>query len=197
MFDSIQGRLVHKDPTTGVVDVSGLRFRLHLTVSTYEKLPSVGDTVELLTYLHVREDILELYAFHSQEERDLFLLLNTISGIGPRSAMTILSGTNPAEFKRRIVSGDVKSLTIIPGIGPKTAKRIIVELKEHFVEAEAEEIGIALPEEMHDLASDAIHALMALGFKRGPIHQVLRQLEHKGELTGSIEDIIKKALQLL
>ena len=132
LIDSISGKLFAKNPTEAIVDIGGIRFRIHISVSAYDSLPGQGEPVELLTHLHVKEDILDLYGFKDHAERSLFMNLNTISGIGPRSAMNILSGTNPDEFKSRIIAGDVKSLTVIPGIGAKTAKRIIVELKEKF-----------------------------------------------------------------
>ncbi len=195
MIDSIRGNLHHKDPAQAILDVGGIRFRLHITISTFETLPKRGATVELLTYLHVREDILDLYAFSTEEERSLFMKLLTISGIGPRSAMNILSGTNPGEFKKRIIAGDVKSLTVIPGIGPKTAKRIIVELKEQFAEVSDEETGLEFISgaEM-ELINDVTIALMSLGYKRSQVNHTIKALEKEGELTGGLETIIKKAL---
>lgn len=195
MIDSIQGELKHKDPARVILDVSGIRFRLSISISTFEKLPEKGSTVSLLTYLHVREDILDLYAFQTEAERGLFLKLITISGIGPRSAMNILSGTNPEEFKKRIIAGDVKSLTIIPGIGPKTAKRIIVELKEQFAEVSDEETGLEFVSSAQmALVDDITIALMSLGYKRFQINRTIKLLEKDGELTGGLEQIIKKAL---
>ena len=132
MVNSISGKLVFKDPTVANVEVGGFVFNISISLASYEKLPEVNDNISLLTHLHVKEDILELYGFADETERSLFLNLNKINGIGPRSAMNILSGTTPVEFKQKIIDGDVKSLTSIPGIGAKTAKRIIVELKEVF-----------------------------------------------------------------
>ncbi|MFH1853532.1 MAG: Holliday junction branch migration protein RuvA [Candidatus Neomarinimicrobiota bacterium] len=194
MIDSITGKIAAKTPTVLVVDVGGIRFKIHISVPTCERLPKVGEAVDLLTYLHVREDILALYGFAIEEERKLFLLLIGITGIGPRSAMTILSGTNPAEFKRRIVAGDVKSLTSVPGIGPKTAKRIIVELKEKFVDFEDDENMEFLTSTESPVVSDALMALMSLGYKRQQSQRALRDLEQSGQLSGGLESILKKAL---
>ena len=99
MIDSIKGTLVKKHPTSVIIDVGGIRLGVPITLATFEKIPESNQTVELLTYLHVREDIMELYGFYDDLERDVFMQLNSISGIGPRSAMNILSGTNPIEFK--------------------------------------------------------------------------------------------------
>ena len=144
MIDSIKGLLFFKDPSMVVVDLHGMRLKLTITVATYNRLPNKGKEVDLLTYLNVREDLLELFGFANEEERNMFLMLNTITGIGPRSAMNILSGSNPADFKKNIIAGDVKSLTVIPGIGPKTAKRIIVELKEKFVDQDGKKIKVTI-----------------------------------------------------
>ena len=193
MIDSIKGKLFYKYPTYVVLDMNGIRLKLSITVATYNELPEKGQDAELLTYLNVREDLLELYGFIDNEQRNMFMMLNKISGIGPRSAMNILSGSNPKEFKKNIIAGDVKSLTVIPGIGPKTAKRIIVELKEKYVDQDDDNLDFMFVAE-DGMAGDAIIALMSLGYKRRQVNQAIRQLEKAGELEGSIEEIIKKAL---
>ena len=193
MIDSIKGKLFYKYPTYVVLDMNGIRLKLSITVATYNELPEKGQDAELLTYLNVREDLLELYGFIDNEQRNMFMMLNTISGIGPRSAMNILSGSNPKEFKKNIIAGDVKSLTVIPGIGPKTAKRIIVELKEKYVDQDDDNLDFMFVAE-DGMAGDAIIALMSLGYKRRQVNQAIRQLEKAGELEGSFEEIIKKAL---
>ena len=194
-MDSITGKLFAKSPTEAIVDINGIRFRVHISISTYESLPSVGSPVELLTPLHVKEDILDLFGFKDSSERNLFINLNTITGIGPRSAMNILSGTNPDEFKNRIVSGDVQSLTVIPGIGPKTAKRIIVELKEKFASDfdGKDELGFMESNESSSV-KDAVNALLSLGYKPAQINKTLKDLEKAGDLFGGLEEIIRKAL---
>jgi len=194
MIDSIFGKLVKKSPTAAIVDVGGIRFELNISVPAYDRLPKTGAEIDLLTYLHVREDILNLYAFVEEDERKLFLLLIAITGIGPRSAMTILSGTNPKDFKNRIIAGDVKSLTNVPGIGPKTAKRIIIELKEKFVSFEDDENLDYLSEVQSPYFNDAILALMSLGYKRHQCQRALKELEKDGQLAGGLEMVLKKAL---
>ncbi len=196
MIDSIKGQLFHKDPSHVVLDMNGIRLNISITVATYNGLPDKGQNAELLTYLNVREDLMELYGFGNPDERNMFIMLNTISGIGPRSAMNILSGSNPAEFKKNIIAGDVKSLTVIPGIGAKTAKRIIVELKEKFVDQDDDSLDFMASSD-DGIAGDAVIALMSLGYKRGQVNQAIRALEADGELDGSIETIIKKALTKL
>ena len=195
LIDSISGKLFVKNPTEAIIDIGGFRFRVNISVSAYESLPRQGEQVDLLTYLHVKEDILDLYGFKDNSERSLFMNLNTISGIGPRSAMNILSGTNPDEFKSRIIAGDVKSLTVIPGIGAKTAKRIIVELKEKFSNDLDGKNELGFTEDGDSsVVKDAANALKSLGYKAGQVNKTLIDLERDGEMPEELESIIRKAL---
>ena len=111
LIESISGVLMAKSPTSAQIQIGGITYNLSVSIATFEKLPELNQKITLLTHLHVKEDILNLYAFENASERALFLNLNTISGIGPRSAMNILSGTTPNEFKQKIINSDVKSLT--------------------------------------------------------------------------------------
>ena len=198
MIDSIKGILVKKNPTSVIIDIGGIRLGVPITLATFEKIPDPNQAVELLTYLHVREDIMELYGFYDDHERDVFMQLNSISGIGPRSAMNILSGTNPIEFKKKIIDSDVASLTSIPGIGTKTAKRIIVELKDKFTDQETDsDLDFLLVSSDKDKIDDVTKVLISLGYKRSAINQVIKKLVSKDALDENIEDIIKGALKLL
>ena len=195
LINSINGVLFSKSPTEAIIDIGGIRFKIHITVATYEVLPKEGDYVDILTHLHVKEDILDLYGFKDGDERELFFNLNLISGIGPRSAMNILSGTNPMEFKSRIIDGDVKSLTVIPGIGAKTAKRIIVELKEKFETDVIDKNDLGLVDNGDNkIIKDAANALQSLGYKSNQVNKILKDLDSSGELSGGLEEIIRKAL---
>ena len=198
MIDSIKGTIVKKNPTLVIIDIGGIRLGVPITLATFEKIPDPNQAVELLTYLHVREDIMELYGFYDDHERDVFMQLNSISGIGPRSAMNILSGTNPIEFKKKIIDSDVASLTSIPGIGTKTAKRIIVELKDKFTDQETgSDLDFLLVSSDKDKIDDVTKVLISLGYKRSAINQVIKKLVAKDGLDENIEDIIKGALKLL
>ena len=198
MIDSIKGTLVKKNPTSVIIDIGGIRLGIPITLATFEKIPDPNHAVELLTYLHVREDIMELYGFYDNYERDVFMQLNSISGIGPRSAMNILSGTNPIEFKKKIIDSDVASLTSIPGIGTKTAKRIIVELKDKFTDQDTgSDLDFLLESSDKDKIDDVTKVLISLGYKRSAINQVIKKLVTKDGLDDNIEDIIKRALKLL
>ena len=198
MVNSISGKLVFKDPTIANVEVGGFVFNISISLASYEKLPEVNDNISLLTHLHVKEDILELYGFSDETERSLFLNLNKINGIGPRSAMNILSGTTPVEFKQKIIDGDVKSLTSIPGIGAKTAKRIIVELKEVFsVDSNlSDNLGFENKKE-NFVIRDAQSALKSLGYKENQISKAISQLQKDSNMPDKLEDVIRKILKEL
>jgi len=198
LIDSIKGTLVKKNPTSVIIDVGGIRLGIPITLATFEKISDPNQPVELLTYLHVREDIMELYGFYDDHERDVFMQLNSISGIGPRSAMNILSGTDPIEFKKKIIDSDVASLTSIPGIGTKTAKRIIVELKDKFTDQDTgSDLDFLLLSGDKGKIEDVTKVLISLGYKRSAINQVIKKLVTKDGLDDNIEDIIKRALKLL
>jgi Holliday junction DNA helicase RuvA len=196
LIDSISGKLISKNPTEAIIDIYGIRFRINISIVTYESLPKNGENIEILTYLHVKEDILDLYGFKDLSERSLFVHLNMVSGIGPRSAMNILSGTDPNKFKNQIIAGDVKSLTVIPGIGAKTAKRIIVELSEKFADDtfSKDELGFSGDDINNNLIKDVRNALQSLGYKPNQINNTLSELNKLGELKGGLEDLIRKAL---
>ena len=177
MIDSIKGTLVKKNPTSVIIHVGGIRLGIPITLATFEKIPDPNQPVELMTYLHVREDIMELYGFYDDYERDVFMQLNSISGIGPRSAMNILSGTDPIAFKKKIIDSDVASLTSIPGIGTKTAKRIIVELKDKFTDQDTgSDLDFLLVSGNKDKIDDVTKVLISLGYKRSAINQVIKKL---------------------
>ena len=196
LIDSISGKLISKNPTEAIIDIYGIRFRINISIVTYESLPKNGENIEILTYLHVKEDILDIYGFKDLSERSLFVHLNMVSGIGPRSAMNILSGTDPNKFKNQIIAGDVKSLTVIPGIGAKTAKRIIVELSEKFADdtSSKDELGFSGDDINNNLIKDVRNALQSLGYKPNQINNTLSELNKLGELKGGLEDLIRKAL---
>ena len=193
MIHSIRGHLIEKTPTRVVIDVGGISFQIGIPLSTFDKLPGINHQVEVLTYLNVREDALELYGFKTEEERVLFKMLIGITKIGPKLALGIMSGTTPDEFKRRIVSGDEGALTALPGIGLKTAKRIIVELKEKFVPTDIE-LLMSSQDTVPDEFEKALSALVSLGLSRGVGFRILSEMKRKDEFEGGVEQIIKVAL---
>lgn len=196
LIESISGVLMAKSPTSAQIQIGGITYNLSVSIATFEKLPELNQKVTLLTHLHVKEDILNLYAFENASERALFLNLNTISGIGPRSAMNILSGTTPNEFKQKIINSDVKSLTSIPGIGAKTAKRIIIELKEKFsINEDGDDVLVFSDESDTPMMKDAKNALKSLGYKDNHISKAFIDIKKEGKIFDKLEDIIRETLR--
>ncbi|HED11355.1 MAG TPA: Holliday junction branch migration protein RuvA [Caldithrix abyssi] len=198
MFEYIQGILETKSPTYTVLDIQGLGYRLSTSLSTFEKLPAVGDKVKLFVYTHVREDQFNLFGFWDTRERDVFLALLSISGIGPKLAQTILSGLTPDELIAAIEQKDEKRLNSISGVGKKTAQRLIIELKGKF---ESEMIMAAAEKEtglppMNSMEKEALMALLALGYKKPVAERAMARIKKKGGYT-TLEALLKDALQVV
>ena len=198
MIDQIHGMILKKTPNYAVLETGGVGLKVLSTINTLEAMPAKGKKTLLLTYLHVRDDVLDLYGFQTSRERETFLQLIGISGIGPKLALTILSGISPDKLRNRVIAGNVAAMTAVPGVGAKTAKRIIVELKEKFTKADNDSLGFEeLDQTMSGLYWDALNALTALGYKQKHSNQALDKIKQSGELKGELESVIKKALQHL
>lgn len=196
MISTLQGRLIQKNPTHLVIDVNGVGYAVHIPLSSYQHVGPVGSELRLLTYLHVREDILQLYGFASEEERELFQMLIAISGIGPKMAQSILSGISAQDFKRAIIDSNIDLLVTISGIGRKTAQRLMVELKEKFGDT-GEGISTAAPSIRTDatLAEEAILALVSLGYKKTKAKLAVQNVLEDSSETLPVEEVIKRALR--
>src|ERR1700761_8926919 len=179
-----------------VIDVSGIGYEVAIPLSSYDKLPAPGQAVRILTHLHVREDAHILYGFMTAAERDLFrLLVNNVSGIGPKLGLAVLSGMSVTNFKSAVVNSDVAALSKISGLGKKTAERIVLELKDKVGVAAAWEAASAThapsPEEGH--ANEAVLALIALGYKQVDAHRIVHDLQQKNR-EKSAEELVRLAL---
>jgi holliday junction DNA helicase RuvA len=197
MITFLDGKLVSALPTQAIIDVKGVGYEVFIPLSSYDKLPSTGQDVRILTHLHVREDAQILYGFMTATERDLFrLLVNNVSGIGPKLALAVLSGMSVNNFKAAVVSSDVSSLSKISGLGKKTAERIIFELKDKLGVAAAWEAASAMhaPTPEQEQVNEAVLALIALGYKQIDAHKAVRDLQEKGEAK-SAEELVKLALK--
>lgn len=198
MITFLRGRLVEALPTQVTVDVHGIGYEVLIPLSSYDRLPAPGSDVTLLTHLAVREDAHTLYGFMTAQERELFrLLVNTVTGIGPKLALNILSGMNVTALRGAVANSDVKALSQISGVGRKTAERIVVELRDKIGPAGAWEAASA----RHGLApadqkvNDAVLALLALGFKQADAHAAVRAaLARLGEQAG-VEDLVRACLK--
>jgi Holliday junction DNA helicase RuvA len=199
MITFLEGALVEALPTHVVVGVQGVGYHVNIPLSSYDRLPPTGQGIKILTHLAIREDAHVLYGFMSSAERDLFrLLVNNVSGIGPKTALDVLSGMSVTNFKAAVVNGDAGLLAKIKGIGKKTAERIIVELKDRVGVAAAWEAASAAhapsPEETQ--INDAVLALIALGYKQVDAHKAVKQVWEKSGPAKS-EDLVRGALKLL
>jgi holliday junction DNA helicase RuvA len=194
----LRGKLQEVLPTQVTVDVAGVGYELLIPLSSFHKLPRPGQEVHILTHLSIREDAHVLYGFMSAQERELFrLLINTVSGIGPKIALNILSGMNVTAFRGAVATGDVKALSQISGVGKKTAERIVVELKDKVGAAggwEASSAQRALSPADQKM-NDAILALIALGFKQSDAHDAVRTaIEKLGPEVGA-DDLVRASLR--
>lgn len=198
MINFLHGKLVETLPTQVTIDVHGVGYEVLIPLSSYDKLPAVGQDVRILTHLAVREDAHTLYGFMTSQERDMFrLLINTVSGIGPKIALNILSGMNVTALRGAVAQADIKSLSRISGVGRKTAERIVVELKDKIGAAGAWEAASAQralsPEDQK--VNDAVLALIALGFKQVEAHEAVRaSLATLGDKV-TVEDLVRACLK--
>lgn len=199
MFAYIKGVLESKNENYVVVDVNGIGYKIFMPNRGISKLPEIGDMVKVHTYYYVREDNISLYGFNTQEELKMFELLISVSGIGTKSALAILSEISPSSFALSVISGDVSSLVKIPGIGNKTAQRMILELKDKFKTEQAitknsmENIDMGYSN-INDNISEASSALQVLGYTKREVDKVLSNSDFS---KLSVEDIIKEALKKL
>ena len=197
MIDQLKGKLISHNDSYLVIEVGGLGIKVNIP-KTSSKNFKMNEVMSFSTYLHVREDALDLYGFENESDRSLFLMLISISGIGPKLGLTIISGLAPEKLKIKIISGDVKALTSIPGVGAKTAKRIIIELKDKFSNIDSETLGFE-DEIDSKIYKDVISALDGLGYKEKESKKALKQLGlDKSESSNhTIENLIRKVLKIL
>jgi holliday junction DNA helicase RuvA len=197
LISFLEGVLVEKHPTRVVIDVHGVGYEVFIPLSSYDRLPLLNQPCRILTHQHVREDDLRLFGFVTEAERKMFLMLTGVNGIGPKTAITTLSGMTVRELRKSIVDGDVKRLSSISGIGRKTAERMIVELKDKMDVGDVLEAAAGGGEatEADSAMRDAALALVALGYKQEQATKMVVEVLQRsvGSALG-VEEIIKKAL---
>jgi Holliday junction DNA helicase RuvA len=194
----LHGKLAEALPTQVTIDVNGVGYEVLIPLSSFDKLPQPGQPVKILTHLAVREDAHVLYGFMSAAERDLFrMLINTVSGIGPKIALNILSGISTTALRSAVANGDVKMLSQISGVGKKTAERIVVELRDKIGKAAAFEAGSADRALSADdqKINDAVLALVALGFKQPDAHDTVRAALAVMGSQASVEQLVRASLK--
>ena len=197
MIYELRGKVRSKSLTSVVIDVGGVGYQLQMSINGLDSLPKIDEDAHVYTYLHVREDILDLYGFKSKKERETFHLLISINGIGPKLAVTILSGIGPSNLENKIISGDVKALVSIPGVGTKIAKRIIIELKDKLIDLKDDSIDFNIDGANSQSFSDVFKALISLGYKEKDAKKACIKLDESNELDDKLDVLIKKALRLL
>ncbi len=200
MIERISGKIIEKTPTFCVLDCHGLGMGLHISLTTFQYLERFdsAEAVQLFCYLHVREDALQLFGFASAQEKALFQLLISVSGVGPKLAIAILSGSSSEELQSAIVREDVAALTRIPGVGKKTAQRVILELKEKISRrAEAEKMAALLPGglQAHQKMNEALLALTELGYKPRDAQAALDKVIKRAGGDISLEELVVAALK--
>ncbi len=196
MIAMLTGRIAHKSPDHIVLDVNGVGYRVLIPFSTYYELPEEG-MVSLHIHTSVREDAIQLYGFRTRLEKSFFQLLISVSGIGPKLGRDILSNIQPAPLAQALAQGDIHKLSAIPGIGRKTAERLILELKEKVGKLDMASLPAAERREVPagDVMDDVASALMNLGYKEPQVKKTLAGLD--APVGASVEDLLKQALKVL
>ena len=197
MITYVSGTLAHKSPTDAIIDVQGLGYELLIPASSFEKLPAKGKHVKLLTHHHVREDAAILFGFATEAERTLFRTLVGVSGVGPKLALAALSAMPPETLRDHILEGDASVLTRIPGVGKKTAERLIVELRDRLATMDGFEGATAVggSGETASVRADARSALESLGFSRADAEKRIRTALRDNDGAVTAEELIRLALR--
>lgn len=199
MFYNITGTLIHKEPGMAVISTGGVGFKCIITLNTLGKLPETGQTTTLFTYLHVKEDLLDLYGFWDLAEENCFKMLISVSGVGPKAALGILSELTPERFALAVAAEDVKTIRSAPGIGPKIAQRVILELKDRV---KSEDLGTAFSGGSGGVSQnvmgagnlgEAMNALVVLGYSHSEAASALSGMNDEM----SVEELIKGGLKKL
>lgn len=199
MIARLSGILVEKSVTQCVVDVHGVAYRVVVPLATFYELPEIGQPVVIHIHTHVREDAIQLYGFHAQDEREVFELMISVTGIGPKLAINVLSGIAAGELIRAVTEEDLKRLTAIPGVGKKTAERMILELKDKMAK-----IGWETPAGGTDalrgdeqIKDDALSALVNLGYKGSAVKEAVDRIIREAQEPPSLDRLLKQALRAL
>lgn len=197
MIAHLTGTLFYKSPLHVIVDVNGVGYQVHVPLSTYYALPDKGNPVSLRIYTHMREEALRLFGFLTAEEQMLFEKLIAISKVGPKLALTILSGMSTQVLVRAVIEHDIARLSSIPGVGRKTAERLSLEMKDKLGDLALEPSPGAESAPTNGVIDDALSALVNLGYKKAEAERVLNKLVQKSGKELAIEDLIKESLNVL
>ena len=197
MIAHLKGKLTHKSPVEIIIDVNGVGYLIFVPLSTFYALPELGSEVSLGIHTHMREEALKLFGFYTTDEKKIFEKLITVNKVGPKLALTILSGMPPADLLSTIDSNDIAKLSTIPGIGRKTAERLILEMRDKLDGLSLELAVKKEPLPQNGLFDDALSALVNLGYKKSQAEQTLKKVYGEEGEKSSIENLIKESLNLL
>lgn len=199
MIGQLRGQLLQKKPNLLLLDVQGVGYEIQIPLTTFYELPDEGKEVILKIHTHVREDMLALYGFKTQREKDFFNKLISISGIGPKLAVSILSGAQVEELAQAVSQGDLNRLTSIPGVGRKTAERLVLELKNQISQFLVPENaqGTRVQEKLDTLQEDIVSALVNLGYARPAAEKALMASVRGNESPQTFEDLLRNTLRRL
>ena len=197
MIAHLSGKLTHKSPVTIIIDVNGVGYQVFIPLSTFYALPELESKISLGIHTHMREEALKLFGFYTIDEKKIFEKLITINKVGPKLALTILSGMPPADILSTIDSNDIVKLSTIPGIGHKTAERLILEMRDKLDGLSLDFVAKKGPGPEKGLFDDALSALVNLGYKKSQAEQTLKKVYAEKVGDTSIENLIKDSLNLL
>ena len=197
MIALLTGIIAHKSPDHIILDVQGVGYRVHIPFSTYYELPEEGGVASLHIHTSVREDAILLYGFRTRPEKSFFQLLISVSGVGPKLARDILSNIQPGPLAQALSQGDLNKLSTIPGIGKKTAERLVLELKDKVGKLDLTALPVTGTREIpaDDVAGDVVSALLNLGYKEPFVRKAMAGLDATGGV--SVEGLLKQALKIL
>lgn len=199
MIEYLQGQLLEKRPNNALILCGGVGYGLNITLATFEELPDIEQEVGLYTYLSVREDALVLFGFTAETERDMFILLTGVSGVGPKTAIGMLSGMGANQLRDHIADGNTGALMALPGIGKKSAERLVLELRDKIDRVGGDSVASVVSGEGREKArvrGDALSALIELGYNRGVAEKAIRLvLKHDPEAEATVESMIKSVLR--
>ncbi|MBE6720664.1 MAG: Holliday junction branch migration protein RuvA [Ruminococcaceae bacterium] len=195
MIYNVKGTLTYTDPTFAVVECGGVGFKCFVSMTTLKELPSIGNEVNLYTYMAVREDALDLFGFYEVDELDAFKLLISVSGIGPKAAIAILSVLTPSKLSVAISSGDVRSIQAAQGVGKKTAERVVLELKDKMVGIGSSAVDVQNVQSVASSsdAQEAVEVLVSLGFNQSDAATVIGAMDK----SLSVDEMVRKGLRQL
>lgn len=196
MIAYLRGKLLEKNANAVIIETAGVGYEVWVPLSTFYEIGDVGTEAELRIHTHVREDAIQLFGFRTEREKEVFLLLNSVQGIGPRSAIAMLSGMNTDEFAAAVRSNDLGRLTAIPGIGRKTAERLVVELRDKLPDIGAAAVAASGGAAAGSAFDDALSALVNLGYQRSAAEKALDKAAAEGT-EQSVQKLLRRSLQIL